>query len=658
MRPTDGATQAGRTVSGRLEKHLQRFVVRLFRPMSGTARFGLIESLGFGSAIDHWMRYAPVIEQIKAYAASSPVKRELSVLDVGGGPAGLASLLKGRGYRIIALDPDQDALRGNRALKVVGDGCQLPFDDRSVDIVVSVDSLEHVPAGRRLAFLSELGRVARGRLIIHCPIDSADRRFQATHYDRVFQRLHRKYFGQEEANTAEHLACGLPTVELVKAAFPEASVLGRQNGKIWLRHMMGGRQRWWRLVNGLHYVLALQSHDDEPPYHGALMVIDEPRSHAASDTEEPPESGVCGNGYAARASITAVVLAKNEERRIARCLSNLRWVDEVVVIDGQSADRTAEICRQLGARVMQRAFSGSFAEERNAGLDAATGSWVLQLDADDVVTPGMRRAVEAMLQHDDPGVDVYKFRRRSVFLGHALAYGAWTHYLPHLVRRSKARYVGRVHERPDVPEVRMGVLDGEVDHYFCEQFADYVGKLNRYSDLSAREFLESGQQLTSGDLWFKVVVRPIKLLWKVYVKKQGYRDGMYGLVMALQNSWSHVVNVAKTWERVGAARGPRADGTDPGVFTQQIAALNRESDRAASAMSESGLCLSERQLVGRLWLAPIGAFLVQYVGRGACRNGWAGVFAGALTAYGRFVTYVKYWERWERTDADHAREVG
>lgn len=621
-----------RSLSERVEKHLLRAVVKTFRPWARTKTFGPIEALAYGSEVDHWMRYAPVLEQIKTYLAQATGKERITILDVGGGPAGLASLLRDRRIRLVAIDPNERALRGNRALKIVGDGCRLPFADRTIDLVVSVDSLEHVPAPRRREFLLELKRVARGPILIHCPIDSADGAFQGTRYDRLFQRLHRRVFGGEEANTAEHLQCGLPTVELVRSVFPHATVRGLQHGPIWLQHMMGGRRRWVRMVNGMCYLKKFRADDHRPPFHGALFVIDPIQEQPSTNG-----SGRTTSSSQQRATVSAVVLTKNEESRIARCLTSLQWMDDVVIVDGHSRDRTVEICRRFNARVIQRAFSGSFAGERNAGLEAATSEWVLQLDADDVVTPGMRHAVEGMLQRDDPRYDVYTFRRRSIFLGHRLMSGGWAPAVPHFVRRRAARYVGLVHEHPEAPGL-VGALDAEIDHYFCDQFADLVDKLNRYSTLAVQELCEGPSRLSSRALWSKVVGRPAKLFWKIYLKKQGYRDGLPGLVMAMHNSWSHVIIVAKWWEACRPSHGRST------TLTDRLKDLNASSSAFARQRWQRGDRFSTAHLVTRLWVSPVIAFLRAYVFGGAMLNGWEGFFDSACSGYGQFISWVKCWE--------------
>jgi len=139
--------------------------------------------------------------------------------------------------------------------------------------------------------------------------------------------------------------------------------------------------------------------------------------------------------------VTVAVITKNEERHIAKCLESVRWADDMVVVDAFSTDRTAEIARSMGARVVEHKFSGSFADERNTGNEHAANDWVLHIDADDIVTEGFRDALKAALASGGDAV-IYKFRRRNFFLGHSMDHGGFHHYIPNLVDRRPYRCSG------------------------------------------------------------------------------------------------------------------------------------------------------------------------------------------------------------------------
>ncbi|MBI3088501.1 MAG: glycosyltransferase [Candidatus Omnitrophica bacterium] len=261
-----------------------------------------------------------------------------------------------------------------------------------------------------------------------------------------------------------------------------------------------------------------------------------------------------------RQRLSAVILTKNEEARVARCLESIRWADEIIVVDGLSTDRTAEICRRYGARVIPHPFSGDFGLERNVGNDMASGEWILQLDADDVVSPSLRADIERILRDGSPHA-AYKFRRKSWFLGHAMRHGGWYHYYPHLFRRGQAHFEGRVHHllRTEGP---MGALEGVLEHYPFDRIEQFVARHNRYTAIEAQEMLEKDGLLDARLVRYHLTRRPLKLFWKIYVKKQGFREGWHGLVFSILYAWVHFLKWAKYWELRTAALQPPT--TEPG----------------------------------------------------------------------------------------------
>lgn len=254
--------------------------------------------------------------------------------------------------------------------------------------------------------------------------------------------------------------------------------------------------------------------------------------------------------------VTVVIIAKNEEKIIGRCLASVGWAGEVVVVDGQSTDRTVEIARAAGAKVVQHVFTGSFADDRNAGMQAAANDWVLQLDADDVVTPGFRSALADALAKKDDAV-VYKFRRKNYFLGHAMDHGGFHHYIPNLVNRRFVTYGGDVHEVP-VYTGREGVIEADVEHYPFETVSQFVQRQNRYTDIAARDIRKREGILPEKAVRKHMIGRSFKVFWKSYIKKEGYREGMYGLVFAILFALINFLKWAKYWELIREEGGAAA----------------------------------------------------------------------------------------------------
>jgi len=256
-----------------------------------------------------------------------------------------------------------------------------------------------------------------------------------------------------------------------------------------------------------------------------------------------------------RERLTILLLTKNEADKLPRCIESVRWADEIVIVDGQSTDGTQQIARAAGARVLERPFGGSFAEERNAGLAVATGEWALQMDADEVVSPELRAGIERVLEHGSAHAAL-KIRRRNYFLGHCMRYGGWYHYNLVLFRRQRCRYEGLVHERLQV-QGSIGTLEGDLIHRPFESVTQFLTRQNRYTTLQARELVGLDRARVTKQLRGQLCLKPLKLFWKFYIKKQGFREGRHGLVFSVLFAWVHFLTWAKCWELLCATKDPR-----------------------------------------------------------------------------------------------------
>ena len=258
----------------------------------------------------------------------------------------------------------------------------------------------------------------------------------------------------------------------------------------------------------------------------------------------PPEPGTPDS------DLSVVILTRNASESIGRCLESVQWAGQVIVVDGGSTDETVSLCERAGAQVIHRPPTDNFGEERNAGTAAARGEWVLQLDADEVVTPEFREALEQILRSDGPYA-AYKFRRINFFLGRRMRFGGWEHDSLHLFKRGSARYEGRVHERLMV-QGRIGTLKVGVHHAPFHSLEQFLDRQNRYTTLEAAQMVESKEPIPLRTIWAETRIRPIRLFWKIMVKKQGFRHGIIGLIFGTLFSFVHFLKWAKVWESLYA----------------------------------------------------------------------------------------------------------
>ena len=245
----------------------------------------------------------------------------------------------------------------------------------------------------------------------------------------------------------------------------------------------------------------------------------------------------------ARPTISACVIARNEADELADCLATLTWADEIVVVDDESTDDTVKVAGRFTGRVLVRAKRDDFAGQRNFALDAATGDWVLFVDADERVSEALRTEIEAAVRA--PDIDGYFLRRQDVNFGHAFLYGeSMRAPILRLARRKAGRFEGRVHETWRVAGPTR-VLQAPLRHYSHADISAFLRKVDYQSSLAATRLADEGR---GGRAW-ELVVYPLGNFFRNYVVHQGFRDGMPGLIYAALMSLHPFLARAKRWER-------------------------------------------------------------------------------------------------------------
>lgn len=247
--------------------------------------------------------------------------------------------------------------------------------------------------------------------------------------------------------------------------------------------------------------------------------------------------------------LTAVILTKNEEDKIARCIGSVKWADEILVIDDESTDRTREIAKGEGARVIVNKSNGNFDNQRNIGIDNAQYDWVLQMDADEIVTPLLCDKINQAL--GGPGqFSAFKFMRKNYFLGHFMRYAGEYDYWLRLFNKKKARYVGAdIHEKLKV-DGEVGIIEADMEHHAFKSVSQFIARQNSYSSFESMAILEREGVLPEKLIRYNIKIKPLKIFWKTYIKKQGYKDGMYGLIWCVLLAFRQVMIWSKYWEMI------------------------------------------------------------------------------------------------------------
>ena len=232
------------------------------------------------------------------------------------------------------------------------------------------------------------------------------------------------------------------------------------------------------------------------------------------------------------AGLSVVMIVRDEEEALGAALDSVGFADEIVVVDSGSRDRTVEIARAKGARVVTTTDWPGFGPQKNRALDHATRDWVLSLDADERVTPQLRAEIEGVVK-GGAAFDAYEVPRLSSYCGRYIRHGGWwPDRITRLFRRDKARFSeDLVHERV-VVSGSTGRLSGHLLHEAFDDFEEVLRKVDDYSTASARMLHARGKR---GSL-ASAVLHGAWAFIRTYVLRAGFLDGRHGFMLAVSNA--------------------------------------------------------------------------------------------------------------------------
>lgn len=250
-----------------------------------------------------------------------------------------------------------------------------------------------------------------------------------------------------------------------------------------------------------------------------------------------------------RRKISATIITLNEETLLGACLESVTWADEIIVVDSGSSDRTVEIARKYTDKVLRHDWPG-YSAQKNWAVEQASHDWVLSLDADERITPALQAEMIGILEQASPSPGYY-IARKNFFLGKWIRYGGW--YPDHTLRlfdRKKGKFADRmVHEAVEI-DGTPGFLQNPMEHYTYRTLNDYHERAGRYTTLAALEMHRSGRPFRSIDL----LVRPFLTFFKMYLLRQGFREGLNGFLLSALYGYYVFLKYAKLWELESTAK--------------------------------------------------------------------------------------------------------
>ncbi len=243
--------------------------------------------------------------------------------------------------------------------------------------------------------------------------------------------------------------------------------------------------------------------------------------------------------------ISACIIVFNEEQNIRGLCETVAWADEIVIVDSDSADRTVEIAREFTENVFNREFRG-FKDKHEFADSKATGDWIFWIDADERLTDELKAEIEELKARSDEELpDGFRIARKTEYLGKWIRHSGW--YPDHqmrLYRKSVSVWDGIApHQTARVPG-RVETLKGELLHYTKQDLAEHHRVTEHYATLAAEHLFEKGKTAAGT----KILFSTIAAFLRTFVVKQGFRDGVRGLIIAFFTAYGVFLKYAKLWE--------------------------------------------------------------------------------------------------------------
>lgn len=269
--------------------------------------------------------------------------------------------------------------------------------------------------------------------------------------------------------------------------------------------------------------------------------------------------------------LSVVITAWNEEKNIARAISSAKPIaDEIVVVDTDSTDKTAEIAKKLGARVFHHKNTGIVEPVRNFSISKAKGDWILLLDADEEIPQDLASYINDAIKSTT--IDYYRIPRRNIIFNKWIqSEHWWPDYVYRLFKKGFISWDDSIHS---IPLTRGKGQDFPADeshsliHHNYYTVSQFIVRMNRYTDHQLEQLVSQGHNFS----WIDIISKPTDEFFTQYFARKGYKDGLHGLSLSLLQAFSMLVLFLKLWEKSSFV----PESVTPDQFNQQLTTYNQQ----------------------------------------------------------------------------------
>lgn len=246
--------------------------------------------------------------------------------------------------------------------------------------------------------------------------------------------------------------------------------------------------------------------------------------------------------------ISVVINTYNEEDKIEKLLNSVSWADEILICDMNSEDKTVQIAKKAGARVIFHKKEAVVEKARNFAISKAQGDWILVLDPDEEV-PAVLSAKLKEIAGGFKHIDYIRIPRKNIIFGRFIEHaGWWPDYNIRFFKKGKAVWTNQIHRPPEVEGEGLD-LDAKGDyaivHHSYKTISEFIIRMDRYTNIQAEELQLSGYQFK----WQDLIEKPLNEFFSRFFAREGYKEGLHGLSLSLLQAFSELALYLKLWEK-------------------------------------------------------------------------------------------------------------